>query len=274
MSVVLGVLPLAGIPAAAMVIGCLIALFYTPGAHPLAASQHLAAGLMMSAVAVELVPVLNAVQGWVGVVAIAAGFSIGVATMQLVSHLTLSHHNYDYDSEDDEGKALMGHKALMGRRRVQSVLDRNRMPWAIMAAVAVDCFCAGFLIGLAMMEGTRAGVIITFVLGMQMFFLGIACSSSIVKRGLGLKAASVCFVLPLFVLLGGVVGAALMASVFGAVKTAVVSFGVACLMYLAMEELVSEAHEEQEDSIPITLSFFLGFLVPILLDKVVQPFLY
>ena len=38
-------------------------------------------------------------------------------------------------------------------------------------------------------------------------------------------------------------------------------------MYLALEELVSEAHEEQEDSIPITLSFFLGFLAPLLLDK-------
>jgi ZIP family zinc transporter len=51
------------------------------------------------------------------------------------------------------------------------------------------------------------------------------------------------------------------------VLAAILGFGVSALLYLVTEELLVEAHETKDPPL-VTATFFLGFLIPILLAHV------
>jgi zinc transporter, ZIP family len=72
--------------------------------------------------------------------------------------------------------------------------------------------------------------------------------------------------LGLIILLGAIAGyAAIGAS--APVLAAILGFGVAALLYLVTEELLVEAHDT-EDTPLVTATFFLGFLIPLVLAHV------
>jgi zinc transporter, ZIP family len=61
-------------------------------------------------------------------------------------------------------------------------------------------------------------------------------------------------------LIGSVAGTLILSGASGAVLDAVLSFGMAAILYLVTEELLVEAHEVEETPF-LTATFFAGFLV-------------
>ena len=72
----------------------------------------------------------------------------------------------------------------------------------------------------------------------------------------------------LLLLVGAGVGVYFLAGASGLVLDAVMSFGVAALLYLVTEELLTEAHEVDETPI-LTSMFFVGFLALLLIEMLV-----
>ncbi|AMR29526.1 hypothetical protein A0257_22135 [Hymenobacter psoromatis] len=68
-------------------------------------------------------------------------------------------------------------------------------------------------------------------------------------------------------LVGVGLGTTLLSGASGGVLEIVLSFGLAALLFLVTQELLTEAHEEPE-SPWLTAMFFLGFLVFLLLGMV------
>ena len=67
------------------------------------------------------------------------------------------------------------------------------------------------------------------------------------------------------VVLGALLGGSLLSGLTGLALELVLSFGAAALMYLVIEELLTEAHEVKETPL-ITASFFAGFVALYLLE--------
>lgn len=75
-------------------------------------------------------------------------------------------------------------------------------------------------------------------------------------------------VLTALVLIGAVGGATLLAGLSGSVLDGVLAFGVAALLYLVTEELLTEAHEVPETAW-ITAMFFAGFLLLLMINLLI-----
>jgi len=73
----------------------------------------------------------------------------------------------------------------------------------------------------------------------------------------------------LLLLIGATLGATLLSGLSGALREAVLSFGVAALLFLITEELLVEAHEVPETP-TITATFFVGFLLILILSMIVS----
>jgi ZIP family zinc transporter len=71
----------------------------------------------------------------------------------------------------------------------------------------------------------------------------------------------------LMLLVGAGIGTTVLRGASGNLLEIVLSFGLAALLFLVTEELLTEAHEETETPL-LTLAFFVGFLLFLLLGMV------
>jgi ZIP family zinc transporter len=226
------------IPAAALVVGSVVATVRSPGPRVRSAVQHFAAGVVLAAIAVELIPSL---QEDTGTWTLILGFALGVAAMFAVKSYAVR-----------KGRATdTGKGALLG-------------------AVAVDLFVDGLLVGAAFSAGPREGLIVTIALTLEVGFLGLAVTLSLARAGKPPRAILVTsLVLALLVLAGSLAGACVLAAIESrAVHGGIVAFGASALLYLVTEELLVEAHEE-EDVPWVSATLFLGFLGILLLERLV-----
>ncbi len=69
------------------------------------------------------------------------------------------------------------------------------------------------------------------------------------------------------ILIGSLAGATILQQLSKETLEAVLSFGLAALLYLVTEELLVEAHEEPETPL-ITSAFFAGFLLFLILGMI------
>ena len=95
--------------------------------------------------------------------------------------------------------------------------------------------------------------------------LGLATASALGQEGAS-RARNLATVsgLALLFLVGGGAGATLLSSLSDEWLELVLSFGLAALLFLVTEELLTEAHEEAESPL-LTAAFFGGFLIFLLL---------
>jgi ZIP family zinc transporter len=288
-------LKLTALPSLVMALGGLSVSVLRLNEDVVGATQHFAAGIVICAVAQELLPPVSEAPSTPGnLAAIVVGFLAGVAAMLLVSafcgepeeeegeavEATTRHIARSYGSsvgaEDSRRPSLDAPPRRQSLRQLARQSSSTRMvvaryPTALAFAVCVDASVDGLLIGIAVSSGASAGLILAIALSFEMLFLGVTFSTSLLGQDRAVWLASV-LASSLMLVAGGQAGALFSGAIEGslALKLALLSFGMAALLYLVTEELLLEAHKGGADAKWwVDLSFFVGFLACVLLEKLV-----
>ncbi|KAH3745602.1 zinc transporter [Pelomyxa schiedti] len=148
-----------------------------------------------------------------------------------------------------------------------------KVPWGLIVPVATDGAMDGLLIGITYIGANLySGIVMAIALAIEMCFLGMSTSNQMAKNDLPRAVAiPICLGLPFFIIISGYIGAAILANVSGPIFVGVVSFGMAALLFLISDELLVEAHKEEEnDTWWVTIFFFIGFGTVTVLQKVLE----
>jgi len=202
--------------------------------------QHFAAGAMLAAIALDVLPAQHQ-QGHLGVAT--AGFALGTAVL-----LGL--------------RQLEGHAGTAAHAR-----QAKGLPIGLLVAVGVDLLTDGILVGLSVDTLGRAqGVGLTIALTLVIVPLALSVSGELSNRGAGvIKAALIPPLLSLALVLGAIGAVVVLGSAPAALLAGLLAFGLAALLFLVAEELLVEAHETV-DTPPLAAMLFVGFFALYILD--------
>ena len=240
MSTAIGaVLGFASIPAVALIVGGTVAAFRTPSAAVRSAVQHIASGVLFAALATELLP--DVMHRRMPVVTV-LGFAAGVAMM-------------------------LGLKALTARwEGTGAEQTATKLPVSLIVTSGVDIALDGLLIGIGFAAGQRQGVLLTIALTLEVLFLGVSSAAALGgAAGSKLRIVAVSALFAVLLLVGAGTGAAFLRGASPVLIDALMSFGLAALLYLVMEELMVEAHEVPETPL-LTSMFFVGFITLLVIE--------
>jgi ZIP family zinc transporter len=217
------------IPAVVALSGGVLAALWKPSHEVRSLIQHFAAGVILAALAVELLPDIGKAHAtkWVVLGAFAAG-SLFMYGLKLGTQRLEGHGN--------------------GAASAASV--------GLLVATFVDVATDGFIIGAGFAAGGETGTVLALGLSVELLFLGLAVTSDSIG---GWRIVGVTAALGLTVLGFAVLGSVLLAGASAAVLAGTLSFSAAALLFLVTEELLMEAHVVKEKPVA-TLVLFGGFL--------------
>lgn len=207
---------------------------------------HLAAGVVFSVVAVELLPEIQrrAAAGGAPVRDVVLGFSLGIGTMLAVDKVL----DRIRGGEDDEHDAPVAPAA------------RGAGGLSLLVAVGVDFLLDGLLLGVGFAAGARIGILLALAEAAEQLSVGLAVAGELSAGGMArTRVLLIVSALGMLVFVSAVLGATVLRGLSDGAMMVVLSFGLAALLYLVTEELLREAHEERETTLG-TAMFFIGFL--------------
>ncbi|MFV0495538.1 ZIP family metal transporter [Mycobacterium sp.] len=237
MSTVATTAGLVAFPVLAGIVGGGVAVVRRPSAALVSGVQHFAAGVVMAAVAGEVLPELRA-RGplWLVVIGFSAGVAVLVGLRQFEDHGSHA---------DDEVAHVHG----------------GALPIGFLTVVAIDLFIDGLLVATGASVSNRTAVIIAIALTVEVLFLGVSVALRLRRSGVGkVRSAVTTGGVSLATAVGGVLGALVLGQAGSVLLTAVLAFAAAALLWLVVEELLVEAHETEERAW-MALMFFAGFLL-------------
>jgi ZIP family zinc transporter len=220
------------IPALVALGGGVLASFWSPSHQMRSLIQHFAAGVVLAALAVELLPEIGRehAPGLVLVGSFALGslfmYGLKVWTMRL------------------EHQATFKNSAAAG------------LSTGLLLATFIDVAVDGFIIGAGFAAGGETGTILALGLSVELLFLGLALASEATK---GWRIVAISGALGGTVLIFAIMGSILLTGASHAVIGGTLAFSAAALLYLVTEELLMEAHTVEEKPVS-TLVLFGGFL--------------
>ena len=204
---------------------------------------HLAAGVVFSVVAVELLP---EIQRRALVWDVVLGFAAGVAAM-LLADMLLDRMRGEHDGDDTTGSP--------------AATEPARIPFSLIAAVAIDFLLDGLLLGVGFAAGARIGILLALAEAAEQLSVGLALAGELRSaRVFPTRILLIVTGLGSLVFVTAVAGATVLSRLQGGAMEIVLSFGAAALLYLVTADLLREAHEERE-SASATAMFFVGFLI-------------
>ncbi len=218
------------IPALVALGGGVLASAWSPAHQTRSLIQHFAAGVVLAALAVELLPGIEREHA-PGLV-LAGSFALGSLFMYGLKLWTLRIEH----QASTTGAAGVGTGLLL----------------ATFIDVAVD----GFIIGAGFAAGGETGTILALGLSVELLFLGLALAS---EATAGWRIIAISGALGGTVLSCSMLGNVLLSGASHAVIGGALAFSAAALLYLVTEELLMEAHVVEERPIS-TLVLFGGFL--------------
>lgn len=221
-------------PVLAGAVGGVVAVWRPPSTAIVSGVQHLAAGIVLAAVAGEVLPELRD-QGplWLIVV----GFSAAVLLLLLMSR---------FEGHGDQSSGV---------------------PVGFLVVVGVDLAIDGLLVGASAAVNRDTATVITVALTAEVLFLGLAVALQLTRGGMSrFVAAGITAGLSLIVGVSALIGAAVLTDASAAVLTLVLAFAAAALLWLVVEELLVEAHETPDRPWMAAL-FFVGFLALFVLES-------
>ena len=239
------------LPAVVMIAGAALAVWRAPGPQLRSAILHFAAGVIFSVVAVELLP--DIVQRHAPY-EVGLGFGLGVAVMMGLRYLTQRLEQRGAAPEPSAATAAASTTAAL--------------PWGLLVAIGIDILIDGLLLGIGFSAGAKEGTLLAIALTIELLSLGLATAVELRQGGHGKgRAVAIVAILSLLLLAGAGIGTTVLRGATGNLLEIVLSFGLAALLFLVTEELLTEAHEETETPL-LTLAFFVGFLLFLLLGMV------
>ncbi len=219
------------IPALVALGGGILASAWKPSHQTRSLIQHFAAGVVLAALAVELLPEIEREHA-PGLV-LAGSFALGSLFMFGLKLWTL---RLEHQTEQSGTTSGLGMGLLL----------------ATFIDVAVD----GFIIGAGFAAGGETGTILALGLSVELLFLGLALTS---EATAGWRIVAISGALGATVLGFALIGNLLLAEASHAVIGGALAFSAAALLYLVTEELLMEAHTVKEKPVS-TLILFGGFL--------------
>lgn len=219
------------IPALVALSGGVLASFWNPGHQVRSLIQHFAAGVVLAALAVELLPEIGREHApapvLVGSFALGSLFMYGLKlwTTQLEHQATISN-------------------------------TAAGLSTGLLLATFIDVAVDGFIIGAGFAAGGETGTILALGLSVELLFLGLALASEATK---GWRIVAISGALGGTVLIFALIGNMLLAGASHALIGGTLAFSAAALLYLVTEELLMEAHTVEEKPVS-TLVLFGGFL--------------
>ncbi len=230
---------LVAFPVTAGIAGGVVAALRVPRPAVVSGVQHFAAGVVLAAVAGEVLPELRELGPlWL----IVLGFAAGVGVLVGMRHL-----------EGGEGGEGAGDRTL---------------PVGFLAVVGVDLFIDGLLVGIGAAVSTETAAIIAIALTVEVLFLGLSVALRLRSSGTSrFVAAGITAGLSLLVAVGAILGALVLGDASDAVLGLVLAFAAAALLWLVVEELLVEAHETPERPW-MAAAFFVGFLALFCLEAI------
>lgn len=256
------------LPAGITLISALSALFIKISKEVESLLGHFAGGVVLSACANELLPMVAGDDVPIG--ALCGGFLGGMLLMMAIRK---AFPEDDDDDDDEDGGKEEGYAALPG-----GSAGDGAIPWGTVVPMFIDFVMDGILIGLSFAASgssddsgdapSNAGLIIVISLSVEKITLGSSTMFAMKKKGVTTtKAMTVTGMLAASLFVGAAFGVQVVAALNGSpIFYSAISFGIASLLWLVIEELLSEAHETK-DTVITPVAFFLGFLIPMVLDK-------
>jgi ZIP family zinc transporter len=231
------------IPVLSILLGGIIGLFKNPSGAFKSSVLHFAGGVVFSVVAVELLPDIIKKHRPIEV---GIGFSLGIITMLLVK----------FFAERFEEKSLTNK-------------TKNSLPIGLLVALGIDLVIDGLLLGVGFAAGNTEGILLSVALALETFSLGLAvvlaCADANLTKQ---KNMLILFALGVLFFIAAMMGITLLAGLSQEWLELILSFGLAALLFLVIEELLTEAHEEKETLFQTSM-FFAGFLIFLLIGMTV-----
>lgn len=220
------------IPAIIALLGGVMASVWSPTHQSRSLIQHFAAGVVLAALAVELLPEIERehANSWV----LIGAFALGSFFMYGMKKWTLH----------------MEHQASLATGTIEG------LSIGLLLATFIDVATDGVIIGAGFAAGGSTGTILALGLSVELLFLGLALASEATK---GWRIIAISGALGSTVLIFALLGSFLLADASGTVIGGALAFSAAALLYLVTDELLVEAHEVEEAPIS-TLVLFGGFL--------------
>jgi len=219
------------IPAVVASLGGVLAVFWNPSHQARSLIQHFAAGVVLAALAVEVLPELGRehAPGWV----LIGSFTFGGLLMYFMKLWSIKL----------EAQA--------------SQLSSSNFNYGLIIATFIDVAVDGFIIGAGFAAGGNTGLVLALGLSVELLFLGLSLVSDTIK---GWRVVIMTVLLSSVVLACTLLGNYLLVGASTNIISAILAFGVAALLYLVTDELLIEAHVIAEKP-SSTLWLFAGFLV-------------
>lgn len=219
--------------------GSLAAALRPPKPSTTSVIQHLTAGIVFAAAALELLP-QDREQSLVPVV---IGFIVGLLAMLAIRK---------------------------GSGALEEKFEGARLPVGLIAVTGIDLLVDGIVLGIAFSAGAETGIILTIALTLEVLFLALSVSAALTAAQAGrLLAVAIPIGLAALLSVSAVVSSAILAQLPADIYAGLLGLGTVALLYLVTEELLVEAHEVPETSLATT-AFFAGFIVFFVLESAVK----
>jgi ZIP family zinc transporter len=263
------------VPVVFTMIGAATAAFWPVMARLRSYVLHLAAGVVFSVVAVELLPEIQrrAATGGAPVRDVVLGFALGIGTMLAVDKVLDRIRGDDDDKvldrirgDDDDERCEVADDGVSTGAERDVLADTSMRPsvrggvaLSLLVAVGIDFVLDGLLLGVGFAAGARIGILLALAEAAEQLSVGLALAGELSRSGMArMRVLATVTGLGLLVFGSAVLGATVLRGLTSGMMETVLSFGLAALLYLVTEELLREAHEER-DTTAGTAMFFLGF---------------
>ena len=219
------------LPAVVMMLGGILTAFWHPSKTLIALVQHLAAGIILAALTVEVFPEMRSTE--IAPITLIGSFTLGGLFMYAIK--------------------LFGQYLERDHKSQVALLQFN---YGFIITVFLDAALDGVTIGAGFAAGQKVGFALALGLSVEMLFLGMSLISETLK---GTRVVLLSAGLSFTLLASAVLGYYLLSTMPPATIAIALAFSAAALLYLVTEELLIEAHQHQEQSYSM-LILFTGFV--------------
>lgn len=211
-----------------------------PSPKVTSAIQHLAAGIVFAATALELLPK----ERTEAAIPVILGFALGIAIML--------------------GLRILERK-LEGRSG-----GAGGFPTGLLLVTALDFTIDGLVLGMAFAAGEKSGILLAVALTLEVLFVALSVTTEVAGSGVRrLLAVATAPGLALVLCAAAVAGRLFFGSLSPFPFAVLLGVGIVAMLYLVTEELLVEAHEVEETHWSVA-AFFLGFLLFLVIEMLVE----